>query len=73
MAQSFARHTVSFVLRLWVESGEQPDEPQWRGQIEHVGSGEKAHFQDLSALQNTMAKFVIGFIPSSTMEPKKEA
>lgn len=45
MPETFERHTISFILRLWVEPVQQPGEPRWRGQIEHVGSGEKTYFE----------------------------
>jgi hypothetical protein len=37
------RQTISFVIRLWREPS--AEAAPWRGQIEHVGSGETAHFQ----------------------------
>lgn len=43
MASPPERQTISFVVRLWHEPGADP--AQWRGQIEHVGSGDIAHFQ----------------------------
>jgi len=49
MSQPFERHTTSFILRLWVEPM-QSGESQWRGQIEHVETGEKTHFQVPAAL-----------------------
>lgn len=72
MPQSFARHTVSFVLRLWVEPGAQPNDPQWRGQLEHVGSGEKIHFQDFSSLPETVAKLLSGSVSLNTMGKEEE-
>ena len=72
MSQSFARHTISFVLRLWMEPGAQPNDPQWRGQLEHVGSGEKAHFQDFSSLPETVARFLPGSVFLNTIENEEE-
>ncbi len=34
---------VSFVVRLWVEPRQEEGRARWRGQIEQVGSGEKAY------------------------------
>ena len=45
MPQLFERHTIAFVIRLWVEPMQQEQGLRWRGQIEHVGSGEKTYFQ----------------------------
>lgn len=44
MSQSFERRTISFVVRLWAEPGPAPGALNWRGQIEHVGSGRITHF-----------------------------
>ncbi|HYN88367.1 MAG TPA: hypothetical protein VER55_07545 [Ardenticatenaceae bacterium] len=45
MPHLYERHTLSFVVRLWVEPIQAHGPPQWRGQIEHVASGKKTHFQ----------------------------
>lgn len=45
MSETSERRTVSFIVRLWAESGRAPDESHWRAQIEHVGSGQTTHFQ----------------------------
>ncbi|MBU0494633.1 MAG: hypothetical protein KKA73_08730 [Chloroflexi bacterium] len=50
MAQTSERHTVSFVVRLWAEPARASGESHWRGQIEHVGSGQTTHFQVPAAL-----------------------
>lgn len=73
MAQRFERQTISFILRLWVESGEHQNQPQWRGQIEQVGSGEKVHFEDVTRLLETVAKLAPGFISPGTIEPQEKA
>ncbi|MFQ5858677.1 MAG: hypothetical protein ACE5LU_24005, partial [Anaerolineae bacterium] len=56
----FERHTLSFILRLWVEPVQQPGEPRWRGQIEHVDSGEKVYFQVPAALVAFLAQSLRG-------------
>ena len=57
--RGFERHTISFIIRLWVEPM-QLGEPQWRGQIEHVETGEKTHFQVPAALVGFLAEHVWG-------------
>ncbi len=69
MAQPFERQTVSFVLRLWSEPGQAPGETQWRGQIEHVGSGDAAHFVVPAPL---LALFATHFPASSAPGVKTE-
>lgn len=67
MSQSFERRTVSLVVRLWVEPMEQSGVSQWRGQIEQVGSGEKAHFHDVAGLLEKLANWAPGFVsPGAT-------
>ena len=42
-------HSHLFTLRLWVEElGE--GQTEWRGQVQHVVSGEKHYFRDWAAL-----------------------
>jgi hypothetical protein len=50
------RRTVTFVVRLWAEYLEWTP-PAWRGEIEHVGSGQVNRFGDVS----TMLEFIEGF------------
>ena len=62
MPPSFARHTVSFIVRLWAEPGEEQGQPCWRGQIEPVGSNrssEKVHFQVPAALLEFLTASVV--------------
>ena len=63
MSQPFERHTTSFILRLWVEPM-QSSESQWRGQIEHVDSGEKTHFQ----LPAALVEFLVANLPAAAAE-----
>lgn len=60
MPQLFERHTISFVVRLWVEAAQTGDNPQWRGQIEHVGSGKTAYFQVPTALLEFLTEHIQG-------------
>ncbi len=48
-------HTASFIVRIWRERGEGLTASQeWRGAIEHVQSGRRIFFRDLSAIANFM-------------------
>ncbi len=61
MSQTIKRHTVSFVVRLWAEPAREPGESHWRGQIEHVGSGQTTHFQVPAAL----LEFLRAYFPAN--------
>lgn len=65
MSPAFERQTVSFVIRLWLEPGQKQDESQWRGQIEHIGSGATAYFQVPVELLQFLASCVPA--PSTTV------
>lgn len=56
MPQPFERHTISFIVRLWVEPLREEGESRWRGQIEHVESGDKAHFELPATLLTFLAR-----------------
>jgi hypothetical protein len=60
MDNSLSRRTVVFVVRVWAEYLEQAP-PAWRGEIEHVGSGEAMRFGDVG----TMLEFLQGFAVKS--------
>jgi len=48
-------HSASFIVRIWRERGEGLTASQeWRGAIEHVQSGRRNFFRDLSAIANFM-------------------
>jgi len=48
-------HTASFIVRIWRERGEGLKVSQeWRGAIEHVQSGHRNFFRDLSEIANFM-------------------
>ncbi len=55
--QALLRRTATFVVRLWAEYLEQTP-PAWRGEIEHVGSGEKAHFREAADIVRFIAAHV---------------
>jgi hypothetical protein len=43
--------TLAFVVRIWREKGERGGiNPEWRGVIEHVASGQRQYFRDLKAM-----------------------
>jgi hypothetical protein len=43
--------TASFIVRIWHEPNDlDGGSREWRGSIEHVGSGQKAFFRDLNAI-----------------------
>ncbi len=65
MSHHFERRTTAFVLRLWTGPIQAEGEAQWRGQIEHVGSGEKAHFQ----VPVELLEFLMAHLPSAGVEP----
>jgi hypothetical protein len=48
-------HSASFIVRVWRElgEGEQPSQ-EWRGSIEHVGSGERVFFRNLRSIATFM-------------------
>jgi hypothetical protein len=46
MKATFHRRTITFVVRLWGEYLDQAT-PSWRGEIQRLDSGERAHFQHL--------------------------
>lgn len=41
-------HSRLFTLRIWQEAV--GDTPEWRGKVQHVGSGETRHFRNWEAL-----------------------
>jgi hypothetical protein len=68
MDRTIKRHTITLVVRIWAEYLEQSP-PLWRGEIERLDSGEKAHFQQLPQ--------ILGFIqrsltPETTPETIKD-
>ncbi len=62
--------TLSLIVRLWVEHAGADKPAVWRGQIEHVGSGETAYFDDVASMLTMVAKLAPGFV---TTRPEKGA
>ena len=48
--------SAAFIVRVWCEHGDQPSRGvrDWRGSIEHVESGERIFFRELSAVPSFM-------------------
>lgn len=45
--------SASFIIRIWREPGELEDAgSEWRGSIEHVGSGRRQFFRELDVILN---------------------
>lgn len=47
-SQVGAKRGISFVIRLWLEPREIAGDPTWRWHVQHVQSGEEAHFARLA-------------------------
>ncbi len=64
MIPSGERHSISFILRLCVESTGDCNPSRWRCQVEHVGSGEMVSFLVPTAL----LEFLAERLPTSASE-----
>lgn len=72
--KSFEEHVNSFIIRIWVEPrDEEGTNPEWRGRIEHVQSGERAYFRDLDKMVEFMMDNLNGEseIPPLTIQEKR--
>lgn len=55
MIRSIApRRTVTFVVRMWAEPATDVDN-LWRGQVEHLQSGERQNFIELKRIEEFIA------------------
>jgi len=70
MSQPFKRVTHSFIVRFWPESCDLTD-GQLSGQVERVGSGEKAHFRGAEGLLKLLEHWTPNFKVSEE-QPEKE-
>jgi hypothetical protein len=53
----FGSNTHVFILRLWLEPREIEDgEPEWRGVIEHIESGDHSAFRNLEVMLSFITK-----------------
>ena len=57
--ESLSRRTVTFVIRIWAEYLEQTP-PVWRGEIECVGSDEKAYVRELADVLGFIRQHALG-------------
>jgi len=58
---------VTFVLRFWRETS--AGRVRWRGQIEHVQSGEKAAFLDIGTMLRFLRRFGVEVEVTCRPEP----
>ncbi len=56
MIEKSGRPRHLFVVRLWQEPSRAAPPGQWRGSVEHVHSGERQYFSELSDLMGFMAR-----------------
>ncbi len=55
----FEAEAHSFVMRIWRENRDDPDDPaEWRGWLEHVQSGQRHYFRDLNEIPAIVAGYV---------------
>jgi len=55
----FEAEAHSFVMRIWKESRDNPDDPvEWRGWIEHVQSEQRHYFRNLREIPQIVAAYV---------------
>ena len=54
----FEAEAHSFIVRIWREHRENPDNPgEWRGWIEHVQSEQRHYFRDFSDIPQIVSYF----------------
>ncbi len=55
----FDQETHSFIIRLWREHRDQPEEIAiWRGWIEHLPSGQRHYFKDTEGLHDIVFDYL---------------
>ena len=55
----FEAEAHSFVMRIWQENRDDPDDPAvWRGWIEHVQSGQRHYFKELTEIPAIVAGYI---------------
>jgi hypothetical protein len=54
MNETVGRREHRFVVRVWLEPGQEAS-GQWRGAVEHVGSGQRLYFASLGDLNDFIA------------------
>jgi hypothetical protein len=72
--KSFCEETHSFVLRCWLEPREiESAEPLWRGEVEHVPTGERVFFRSFVELKRFLSSYLPGIAEAIEPEDKKSA
>lgn len=55
----FEKEAHSFVIRLWRENRDDPQQTAgWRGWVDHVQSGKRHYFQEIESIQEIIAGYV---------------
>jgi hypothetical protein len=55
----FEHKAVAFILRFWLEGREIDSQtPVWRGDLEHVPSGERIYFNELEQLPTILIQYL---------------
>jgi hypothetical protein len=54
----YETNTQSFIVKIWIESGEGFQRAVWRGQITHVASGERRYLTDLNQITAFVSEFL---------------
>jgi len=61
MASRLDKDTAVFIVRIWQEPREiERAAPEWRGVVEHVPSGERRYFTDLSEITILIIPYLNG-------------
>ena len=56
--KSLATHpTATFIVRMWAEPVNE-DQCEWRGQVEHLQTGEKRYFQQLDKMMDFVSSHI---------------
>lgn len=57
--KSFEDNTHAFVIRVWLEPREIEDaQPEWRGVIEHIPTGERRYLRNLNDLTSFITSYL---------------
>jgi hypothetical protein len=57
---------ATFIVRLWLEHGEEA-ERAWRGQIEHIQSGEREYVREMTQVTRFMEKHFGKEVPETRL------
>jgi hypothetical protein len=51
---------IVFIVRLWSEPREPGFiDPQWKGTLEHLATGDRRHFIDLDGLMSLIREYIV--------------